>query len=145
MSIALRITFTALIVIGSAIVFKQVRRLHRRAVSRRNNWSKVDGTVLAASIFGPYYHGDSPPQYHIKVKYEYEVGGKKMLGKQTWNEDSPGNLDKLKIGMFTAVWYNPLKPSESVVAGGKAPLHYVWLIGAWMAATLGTLIYVWLS
>ena len=100
---------------------------------------------MDTSIFGPTYSDDSTPHYHIKVKYEYKVGGKTMLGKQTWNQVGPGNLDKLNIGMSTAVWYNPLKPSKSVVVRGEAPIHYVWLIAVWMLSTLSALAFVWLS
>jgi len=77
--------FLALVVLGAVVAFVvigQVKSARRDKASEQ--WPTVDGSIISAELSDPPWNKSMPAGasefWNVKVKYQYEVGGKTYIG-----------------------------------------------------------------
>jgi len=92
------------------------------------NWEVVKGTVCDSKL--DEYVSDSGTSYKAIVRYSYIVNGKEYMSGRIFFGDiiregfsfkSKGLLNIYPGGTTVEVYYNPLKPAESVLRKGVHP------------------------
>jgi len=126
-SIILESTFAYAIIIILAIVsFISGCYLYIKSKDSMN-WSKTNGFILDTKLYKSVDGGASPISYKAQIKYSYTVEEKEYISKRIYFggfllDSSPSRskklLKKYPKGTTVDIYYNPLKPQQSVLQKG---------------------------
>lgn len=115
-------------------IFKTQRRFEASAT-----WPKVDGLIVESELFHGKAAPGKGPNYAPQVRYEYKVGDTQYESRRIGLISISGSnrvaatniLKAYPKGSQVSVWYDPTKPSYSVLnreAPTKKESRFLWFI-----------------
>lgn len=133
---------------GVAVVLLGVSLWHLRFGLASRSWPSAEGVIESSEMKKVRKH-DNGTAWQPKVKYRYQVDGRDyvggniayhMQGQNSYGASS-GTLSLYPSGAVTTVYYDPGKPSRSVLEPGISVNNYILLVlsialtaaGAWLA------------
>lgn len=126
-SIAFGYTFAYILIYLIAIIFFILGCYLYKKSKETIKWNKTKGSISDSKLDELIMETDSPITYKARVRYSYTIDGEEYISKRIFFGDfirggsqfsSRKLLKKYTKGAVVDVYYNPLKPEESVLEKG---------------------------